>query len=44
VAAGVAGAGDDEAEVGALVVVVADDDRTAALRAVERALDAVPTG
>jgi hypothetical protein len=27
-----------------LVVVVADDDRTAALRAVEAALDAVPTG
>ncbi len=29
---------------GALAVVVSDDDRTAALRAVEDALDAVPTG
>lgn len=40
VAAGVAA--DDGS--GALVVVVADADRTAALRAVESALDAVPTG
>lgn len=44
VAAGVAGAGDDEAETDALVVVVPDADRTTALRAAERALDAVPTG
>lgn len=42
----VAGVGVGAAGVadGALVVVVADDDRTAALRAVEAALDAVPTG
>jgi len=43
-AAGVAGGGDDEDETAALLVVVADADRTAALRAVEAALDAVPTG
>lgn len=40
VAAGVAG--DDDP--GALAVVVADADRTTALRAVESALDTVPTG
>jgi hypothetical protein len=42
-AAGVGG-GADEDESAALTVVVADADRTAALRAVESALDAVPTG
>jgi hypothetical protein len=41
-AAGVADPGADG--TAALAVVVADDDRAAALRAVEGALDAVPTG